>query len=183
MPSIKDFDRKKKKSRKKTDSQTVTKKKQEPDDDLAIQTGYDINLETKAESSPLETKVQQRRPSKMPDTDKPINEMNASGVEPLEPGPESFQSFSEPDSFELRFPGSFLLKAKVPMAFNLAERIAGEWVNDGKFEALPVGHPLAQILAAKALVKAKSLEKNVLNSTSVTLVKLGLEYAKSKIKR
>ncbi len=183
MPSIKDFDKKKKKSPKKTDAQSLGKKKHETEDDSEAQSGYDVDLETKAESSHLESKVQQRRPSKMPDTDKEINEMNTSGADPLEPGPESYHSFSEPESFELQFPGSFLLKAKAPKTFNLAERIAGEWVNDGKFEALPVGHPLAQILAAKALVKAKSLEKNVLNSTSVTLVKMGLEYAKSKIKR
>jgi hypothetical protein len=61
--------------------------------------------------------------------------------------------------------------------------VAGDWVNDGKFESLPVGHPLAQILASKALTKAKSIEKNVLSSTPVTLAKIGLQYAKSKIKR
>tara|TARA_B110001454_G_scaffold219202_1_gene251924 strand:- start:338 stop:955 length:618 start_codon:yes stop_codon:yes gene_type:complete len=97
--------------------------------------------------------------------------------------PESFQSFSEGQKFELNFPGSFILKAKAPKAFDLVERVAGDWVNDGKFESLPVGHPLAQILASKALTKAKSIEKNVLNSTPVTLAKIGLEYAKSKIKR
>jgi hypothetical protein len=97
--------------------------------------------------------------------------------------PESFQSFSEPEKFELNFPGSFLIKAKIPKAFDLAEKIAGDWVQDGNFESLPVGHPLAQILASKALTKAKSVEKKVLNSTPVTLAKIGLEYAKSKIKR
>lgn len=96
---------------------------------------------------------------------------------------QSFQSFSEPERFELQFPGSFILKEKIPKAFNLAERIAGDWLSDGKFEALPVGHPLAQILAAKALVKAKSLEKEVMSSAPLSLVKIGWEYAKSKIKR
>ncbi|MBL7545861.1 MAG: hypothetical protein JNL11_18735 [Bdellovibrionaceae bacterium] len=100
-----------------------------------------------------------------------------------EPSPESFQSFSEPSKFELRFPGSFLIKEKAPKAFDLVERVAGDWVNDGTFESLPVGHPLAQLLAAKTLTKAKSIEKNVLNSTPVALAKIGLEYAKSKIKR
>lgn len=108
---------------------------------------------------------------------------SSSSVDDKGADPESFQSFSEASKFELNFPGSFLLKTKIPKAFDLAERVAGDWVNDRKFESLPVGHPLAQILAAKVLTKAKSLEKNVLNSTPVTLAKIGLAYAKSKIKR
>lgn len=99
------------------------------------------------------------------------------------PRADSFQSFSEAEAFELNFPGSFILKAKVPKVFGLAEKIAGDWVNDGKFESLPVGHPLVQIVASKALIKAKSVEKRVLSSAPVTLAKIGFEYAKSKIKR
>jgi hypothetical protein len=178
MPSIKDFDKKKKKNHKKLEDIPIVKKpkieKDEIDDSKAPK-GYD--LESSAES----VKTQQRRPSKIddaPKVDEPVSPQSEPDTEH-----EAFQSFSEPEPFELNFPGSFLIKAKVPKTFDLAEKIAGDWINDGKFEALPVGHPLAQILAAKALVKAKSLEKNVLNSMPITLAKIGLEYAKSKIKR
>ena len=183
MPSIKDFDLKKKKAQKKKSSSNVENRKKEvPEQSVSPHSEYDVDSETASDSNNTDAKVQQRRPSKMPDRQDETSN-NGTATNTFEPGPESYQSFSEPEPFELHFPGSFLLKAKAPKTFDLAERIAGEWVNDGTFEALPVGHPLAQILAAKALVKAKSLEKNVLNSTSVTLVKMGLVYAKAKIKR
>jgi hypothetical protein len=37
-------------------------------------------------------------------------------------------------------------------------------VHDGRFEDLPLGHPLAQYFAAKGLRKAKEMEKKVLES-------------------
>lgn len=42
--------------------------------------------------------------------------------------------------------------------------MATDWVNDGTFEGLPLGHPLAQILASQGLKKAKEVEKKVLSS-------------------
>lgn len=172
MPSIKDFDKKKKKSSKKVNSSESA-----------------VPVDSQGWHASDTRPVKKRRPSKIDSENaEPVVEVEnyseaASEAVKDEAAPESFQSFSEPPKFGLEFPGSFLVKAKIPKAFDLAEKIAGEWVNDGKFEALPVGHPLAQILASKALLKAKSLEKNVLNSTAITLAKIGFEYAKSKIKR
>jgi len=65
---------------------------------------------------------------------------------------------------ELNFYGSEILRAKFPKAFDVAESVATEWVHDGNFEGLPLGHPLAQYFAAKGLKKAKEVEKKVMES-------------------
>lgn len=77
-------------------------------------------------------------------------------------------SFSEETSqepkIEIKFAGSELIRAKFPKPFEVAETIASDWMNDGRFEGLPLGHPLAQYFAAKGLRKAKEMEKKVLES-------------------
>lgn len=65
---------------------------------------------------------------------------------------------------ELNFKGSEILRAKFPKPFEVAEQIATDWVQGGRFEGLPLGHPLAQYFAAKSLRKAKELEKKVMES-------------------
>ncbi len=187
MPSIKDHEKRKKKPAPK-----VAPKHAAGDDTDDID-GEGVT--ESASSNGSAHKTSKRRPSQV-DADtvesagQPMTEpadttasMGAKQSQTDDVDPTSFQSFSESDKFELNFPGSFILKAKVPKAFDIVEKIAGDWVNDGKFESLPVGHPLAQILASKALIKAKGVEKKVLGSAPVMLAKIGLEYAKSKIKR
>lgn len=70
----------------------------------------------------------------------------------------------EAPRIEVQFYGSEVLRARFPKPFELIESVATDWVNDGKFEGLPVGHPLLQFFAAKGLQKAKEVEKNVMNS-------------------
>jgi hypothetical protein len=187
MPSIKDHDNKKKKKHSHAHHAAPKKESNE-------RLHADEAEESDVEEVVVKPKTEKRRPSQLDADAVETKGQPVGGAEEFQTssqardedngsGPDSFQSFSEGEKFELNFPGSFILKAKVPKAFDLAERVAGDWVNDGKFESLPVGHPLAQILASKALTKAKSIEKNVLNSTPVTLAKIGLQYAKSKIKR
>ena len=65
---------------------------------------------------------------------------------------------------EINFKGSEILRAKFPAPFEVAEKVATDWVHGGRFEGLPLGHPLAQYFAAKGLRKAKELEKKVLES-------------------
>jgi hypothetical protein len=79
----------------------------------------------------------------------------------------SFSSGEHPhqgDKIEIKFAGSELIRAKFPKPFAVAETIATDWVHDGRFEDLPLGHPLAQYFAAKGLRKAKEMEKKVLES-------------------
>lgn len=73
-------------------------------------------------------------------------------------------STTEAPKVEISFYGSEVLRARFPKPFDVAESIATDWVNDGKFEGLPVGHPLLQFAAAKGLQKAKEVEKTVMNS-------------------
>lgn len=65
---------------------------------------------------------------------------------------------------EINFKGSEILRAKFPKTFETAEKIATDWVHDGRFEGIDLGHPLAQYFAAKSLRKAKEIEKKVLES-------------------
>ncbi len=182
MPSIKDLESKKKKKKKPSHGNErlhADEVEQEGDvDHVTVET--EVKASAKRRPSQLDADAVETKSDPMEET---ANVAGDSNSDQLETNPESFQSFSEPEKFELNFPGSFLIKAKAPRAFELAERLAGDWVNDGKFESLPVGHPLAQILAAKVLTKAKDVEKKALNSTPFALAKIGLEYAKSKIKR
>jgi len=83
----------------------------------------------------------------------------------------------------INFYGSEKLKEKAPGAFELVETVAEEWVNDGRFEGLPVGHPLAQAMAAYGLRKAKKIEKNLEAKGVFALIKVGIDYAQSKIRR
>lgn len=79
------------------------------------------------------------------------------------------------------FYGSEILREKAPKAFALAEAIAEEWVNDGKFHALPVGHPLAQLAASVGLQTAKKVEKKLEEKGVFSLAKMSFEMAKAKL--
>lgn len=95
---------------------------------------------------------------------------HTSGGESVAPAPaenshEAFHTESHSDpKIEIKFAGSELIRAKFPKPFEVVETIATDWVHDGRFEGLPLGHPLAQYFAAKGLRKAKELEKKVLES-------------------
>jgi hypothetical protein len=65
---------------------------------------------------------------------------------------------------EISFAGSEILRAKLPKPFAVAEAVATDWVNDGKFEDLQIGHPLAQMAASAGLKKAKAFEKKLVES-------------------
>ncbi|HEY8271304.1 MAG TPA: hypothetical protein VIG33_10485 [Pseudobdellovibrionaceae bacterium] len=97
------------------------------------------------------------------------------------------ESFSDSEETPLRkkihieFPYSEAVRAKVPKAFDIAENVAEEWVNDGNFENVPLGHPLAQITVAAGLRKAKEVEKKLEEKGVFMMAKMGLEYAKSKL--
>jgi hypothetical protein len=99
-----------------------------------------------------------------------------------------FQNQSEEEAAESRkvhieFPYSSLVRAKVPKVFEVAESVATDWVNDGSFENVPVGHPVAQMTVAAGLRKAKEVEKKLEEKGVFMMAKMGLAYAKSKLKR
>lgn len=89
----------------------------------------------------------------------------------------------EKHKFHLNFVGSELIRQKAPKVMDLADTVADEWVHDGKFEGLPVGNPLAQMAAAKALRTAKDVEKKLEEKGVFTLAKMGVDYVKTKIEK
>lgn len=95
---------------------------------------------------------------------------------------ESFhQAQEEAQKVHLEFYGSELIRMKAPKVMELADTVADEWVKDGEFQGLPVGNPIAQLAAAKALRKAKDVEKKLEEKGVFIMAKMGLDYLKSKI--
>jgi hypothetical protein len=77
---------------------------------------------------------------------------------------ENERKVNEPKKVEISFFGSEVLRAKLPKPFEIAEQVATEWVNDGKFDDVKIGHPVADALAQQGLQKAKEIEKKVVES-------------------
>lgn len=105
-----------------------------------------------------ETKSEESRPRRRPgrseesayDREELVNEFTA--------GPD------EGEAFEIKFKGSELLRSRFPQSFKLADKVLQDWFNDGRFEDLPLGHPLAQWAAQQGLTRAKQIEKQILES-------------------
>lgn len=88
---------------------------------------------------------------------------------------------SEENKIHLDFYGSEMIRQKAPKVMELADTVAEEWVKDGQFEGLPVGNPLAQMAAAKALRTAKDVEKKLEEKGVFAMAKMGIDLIKSKI--
>ncbi|MNT85893.1 hypothetical protein D3C72_2261140 [compost metagenome] len=63
----------------------------------------------------------------------------------------------------------------------VADQVADEWVQDGRFENIQLGNPLADHFAGKALRKAKDVEKKLEEKGVFMMAKIGIDYAKSKL--
>jgi hypothetical protein len=87
---------------------------------------------------------------------------------------------TETKKIQLEFYGSEVLKKNAPQAFELAEAVAEEWMNDGDFQKLPLNHPFAQLVAAVSLKSAKKIEKKLEERGVFMMAKVGLDYAKKK---
>lgn len=81
----------------------------------------------------------------------------------------------------IEFPYSDLLRAKAPKAFDVAEKVATDWKNEGDFTDLGIGHPVADIVASQTLQKAKEVEKKLDEKGVFSIAKMGLEIAKSQV--
>ncbi len=81
----------------------------------------------------------------------------------------------------IEFPYSDLLRAKAPKAFDVAEKVATDWKNEGDFTDLGIGHPVAGIVASQTLQKAKEVEKKLDEKGVFSIAKMGLEIAKAQV--
>lgn len=175
MPSIKDFEKKKKAQEVQKNSEVKKVKKQ------ASSISEDQDMETpKRRPSKEETPVTAKEPETIVSEEltsndtieehDAVNADNAAGTE-------------ENHHVHIEFPGSFILRSKFEKTFETLDKVATDWVYDGDFEGLQVGHPLLQIAAAKSLKKAKELEKKAQTTQAYALAKIGFEYAKAKLKK
>lgn len=85
------------------------------------------------------------------------------------------------EKIHLEFYGSEMIRQKAPKVMEIADTVADEWVKDGRFEGLPLGNPLAQMAAAKALRTAKDVEKRLEEKGVFAMAKMGIDLIKSKI--
>lgn len=97
--------------------------------------------------------------------------------------PPAFHDQPERKHVELQFVGSDVLKEKAPKVFDLAQTVADEWVNDGSFDNLKLGHPVAEMVASMGLREAKKIEKKLEEKGVFAMAKMGLEYAKNRWKK
>lgn len=88
---------------------------------------------------------------------------------------------AEKEPVKIEFPYSELIRAKVPKAFEVVEKAATDWKNEGDFTDLGIGHPLAGIVASQALQKAKDVEKKLEEKGVISMAKMGIEIAKSQV--
>ena len=77
---------------------------------------------------------------------------------------QEFEAKSDEERIEINFAGSELLRSRFPKPFEVAEAVATDWMKDGKFDHLPISHPLANWAAQQGLTKAKEIEKKVVES-------------------
>ncbi len=89
---------------------------------------------------------------------------------------DSFDSADEEKKqIHIQFLGSDLVRAKFPQPFDVAEKLATDWVNDGDFSEIPLGNPILSSLAAEGLRKAKDVERKVTSNPNFQLAKGILE--------
>ncbi len=87
-------------------------------------------------------------------------------------------------TIHVRIMGAELLTLETPQkVIDFTDSLVEEWKQDGNFEALPLGNPLAQTLAAKGFRKAKDIEKKLEEKGVFALAQMGLSILKSKLKK
>lgn len=69
--------------------------------------------------------------------------------------------------YKFNFSGSDLLRSRFPKTVKLSEVVVDEWLKDGKFENLPIEHPIVEVLTQKGLRKAKEMEQQFFQNPKV----------------
>jgi len=122
--------------------------------------------------------ITQSEENEMSSSDPKKDEVAAESVPTSAPEAEK-ETQQEP--IRIEFPYSELIRAKVPKAFDVAEKVATDWKNEGDFTDLGIPHPVAGIVASQALKKAKDVEKKLEEKGVFSIAKMGLEIAKAQV--
>ena len=88
---------------------------------------------------------------------------------------------TEKPKVTIEFPYSELVRAQVPKAFEMAEKVATDWKHEGDFTDLGIKHPVARVVASQALKKAKDVEKKLEEKGVFSMAKMGLAIAKAQV--
>lgn len=91
------------------------------------------------------------------------------------------ETAAEKPKVTIEFPYSELIRAKVPKAFEVAEKVATDWKHEGDFTDVGIEHPMAGIVAQQALQKAKDVEKKLEEKGVISMAKMGIEIAKAQV--
>ncbi len=93
------------------------------------------------------------------------------------------EAVSEKEAVKIEFPFSEVIRERVPKAFEVAEKVATDWKNEGDFADLGITHPVAGIVAAQALMKAKEVEKKLEEKGVISMAKMGFAIAISQVEQ
>ena len=93
------------------------------------------------------------------------------------------EEVTEAAKVKIEFPYSELVRAQIPKAFDVAEKVATDWKNEGDFTNIGLTHPLADAVASQALKKVKEVEKKLEEKGVFSMAKMGLEIAKAQIEQ
>lgn len=177
MPSIKDFENKNKKTKIQAEGSAV---EAEHADETSVEetkssTKRRPAFEDKAQVAAQATDVSQQE-VRVVDVEEGIQEHNSTRVDKVvrntsasgEVEFEQSEDVSEQDlqkpKIEIQFSGSELIRAKFPRPFQIVEKVATDWVHEGDFSKIPLGHPLLEYAAKVGLQRAKKIEKQVMES-------------------
>lgn len=180
MPEIKHYD-----GKKKSTAKAQNKRRPHREKDIAVEavTVEEIEVEVETEVEAINTEAQNEGvSSETIDVAAKVvhEEVDSLGEEKQD---SYFQNEAPAEKVHLEFYGSELIRQKAPKVMELAETVVEEWTHDGQFEGLPVGNPIAQVVAAKALRKAKDVEKKLEEKGVFMMAKVGVEYLKAEIQK
>ncbi|MBC7371278.1 MAG: hypothetical protein H7326_06930 [Bdellovibrionaceae bacterium] len=181
MPTIKDYEKKKKARRRRPgreDGETL------PKEDVEVEVGdADEMFDADAKAAFADRDAEAQQAFADPEADAQAA-FGFESTSTFEEGTSQARDFKkEEKKIHIEFPYSEMIRARAPKFFEVAETVATDWVNDGNFENVPVGHPVAQMTVAAGLRKAKEVEKKLEEKGVFMMAKMGLEFAKSKLKR
>lgn len=87
------------------------------------------------------------------------------------------------DEVKLDFPYSELVRAYVPKAMDVADKVATDWKKDGSFMNLGIDNPYANMAVSLGLQKAKEIEKKLDEKGVLSMVRMGVEVLKQQVNK
>ncbi|MGE0633780.1 MAG: hypothetical protein AB7O96_15305 [Pseudobdellovibrionaceae bacterium] len=105
----------------------------------------------------------------------------ADATETETPMQETLDVKEEP--FSLDFPYSELVKVQFPKSFDVVEKAAKDWTQDGDFNSLPIEPAIAQFWVGEGLRRAKKVEKKLDQLGVLPLIKYQVTKIREKLQK